>query len=162
MAFCNQCGNKLEDGKKFCPVCGAMVKEETTINNINRTSFNRGRSSNSNVPSQEDIKNNKVMAVLAYIIFLIPLFAAKESRFARYHTNQGIVLLIAEIVSKIILNIFEKILFAISLEAGLLLGSPIGIVVNIFFIVLWIIGIIHACKGEMKALPLIGGITIVK
>lgn len=38
-----------------------------------------------------DIQNNKVMAILAYfgILVLIPIFAAKESKFARFHANQG-------------------------------------------------------------------------
>lgn len=40
----------------------------------------------------QDAQENKGMAVLAYLIFLIPLLAAKESKFARYHTNQGLVL----------------------------------------------------------------------
>lgn len=33
-----------------------------------------------------DIQNNKVMAILAYfgILVLIPIFAAKESKFARF------------------------------------------------------------------------------
>ncbi|MEI8042594.1 MAG: DUF4339 domain-containing protein [Verrucomicrobiota bacterium] len=42
-------------------------------------------------PDPADVDKNKIFAVLAYlgILFLVPLLAAKESRFARYHTNQG-------------------------------------------------------------------------
>ena len=42
-------------------------------------------------PDPNDVQSNKVMAILAYfgILFLIPLLAAKESAYARYHTNQG-------------------------------------------------------------------------
>ena len=38
-----------------------------------------------------DVQNNKVMAVLSYIgiLVLIPILAAKESPFARFHANQG-------------------------------------------------------------------------
>ena len=45
---------------------------------------------------KKDIEDNKLMGVLAYIglLFLIPLFAAKESKFAQFHTNQGILLCI--------------------------------------------------------------------
>jgi hypothetical protein len=48
----------------------------------------------------DDIEKNKVFAVLAYIgiLFLVPLLAAPQSRFARYHTNQGIVLFLASII----------------------------------------------------------------
>ena len=43
-------------------------------------------------PDPNDVQSNKVMAILAYfgILFLIPLLAAKESAYARYHTNQGL------------------------------------------------------------------------
>ena len=47
-----------------------------------------------------DVNANKVMGVLAYlgILVLIPIFAAKGSKFARSHANQGLILLILEIV----------------------------------------------------------------
>ena len=48
---------------------------------------------------QQDIESNKIMAVLSYlgILWLIPMLAAKESKFAQYHVNQGIILTIAGI-----------------------------------------------------------------
>ena len=84
-------------------------------------------------PGQADIRDaqdNKVMAILAYFgpLVLVPILAARESRFARYHANQGLVLLI----------------------------------VGIVFLVLAVIGIINASKGEMKPLPGIGGISVLK
>ena len=47
----------------------------------------------------EDIEQNKVMALLAYLglLFLVPMFAAPNSKFARYHTNQGLVLCLAAV-----------------------------------------------------------------
>ena len=44
-----------------------------------------------------DIEQNKLMAILAYlgILVIIPILAAKESKFARFHSNQGLILLIA-------------------------------------------------------------------
>ena len=45
---------------------------------------------------QEDIQKNKVMNILAYIgiLVLVPIFAAKESKSARFNANQGLVILI--------------------------------------------------------------------
>ena len=40
----------------------------------------------------EDADKNKVMGILAYVIFLVPLIVAKDSPFAKYHTNQGLAL----------------------------------------------------------------------
>src|SRR6267378_526195 len=52
------------------------------------------------ISDSADIEQNKVYAILAYIglLFLVPLLAAPNSKFARYHTNQGIVLFLATIV----------------------------------------------------------------
>ena len=48
----------------------------------------------------QDVQANKVMVILAYfgLFVFVPLFAAKESRFARFHTNQGLIFLIAGFV----------------------------------------------------------------
>jgi uncharacterized membrane protein len=107
------------------------------------------------VPSEEfdreDVEKNKVMAVLAYILFLIPLLAAKESKFAMFHTNQGLVLFLGAIAVNIVGGIIPIL--------GWFVILPLG---NLFIFILAIIGIINAAKGEAKPLPLIGGIKILK
>ena len=47
-----------------------------------------------------DVESNKAMAVLSYlgILVLVPLLGAKNSPFARFHTNQGLILCIATIL----------------------------------------------------------------
>ena len=97
-----------------------------------------------------DASSNKVMAVLAYlgILVLVPLLAAKESKFARFHTNQGLILLICSIVS-----------FAIGKVPSI---AFISWILNIAILILAIIGIINAVKGETKELPLVGKFTIIK
>ena len=99
---------------------------------------------------QADINSNKVMAILAYIgiLFLIPLFAAKDSKFARFHTNQGIILFIVAIISYIIGRI-PVIGFV---------GTILSCLCSIFAI----IGIIYAAQGKAKELPLIGKYKILK
>ncbi|MBR3611270.1 MAG: DUF4870 domain-containing protein [Oscillospiraceae bacterium] len=96
------------------------------------------------------MENNKLMGILSYIgiLVLIPIFAAKDDPFVRYHANQGLV------------N------FIVALVAGVLTAIPIvGIVAGLVGIVCFvfsILGIINAVKGEMKPLPFIGGIQIIK
>ncbi len=102
----------------------------------------------------QDINDNKLMAVLAYIGFLvlIPLFLAK-SKFAKFHTNQGLLLLIVEVIWGIIssiLNIIPLIGWIISL-----IGSGILLIVAI-------IGIINVVNGRAKELPVIGKIRLLK
>ena len=73
-----------------------------------------------NEHNPQDIEQNKVMAILAYlgILVLIPLFAAKESKFARFHTNQGLILCICGII----LYFIFRVLLAISWKLAAVLG----------------------------------------
>ena len=98
----------------------------------------------------EDAKANKVMAILAYfgILLLIPLFAAKESKFARFHVNQGLILLIIGVVLYAITKVLPSL--------GVLVG-----ILDLGVLVLAIIGIINAAKGQAKELPLVGKFRII-
>ena len=109
-----------------------------------------------------DVAQNKIMGVLAYIgiLFLVPFLAAPNSPYSRFHANQGLVLFVAEFVYGIIFGILSFILAIIPIIgwiAILLLA-----LVNIVFLVFMILGIINACSGEIKPLPIIGSITIIK
>lgn len=105
-----------------------------------------------------DIDKNRGMAVLAYLswLVLIPIFAAKESKFARFHANQGLVLAIAEIVVFLALEILVGIPVI-----GLIFGILSGLVGLVAFI-LTVIGIINAANGKAKELPVIGKFRILK
>ena len=107
---------------------------------------------------QNDIQQNKVMAILAYLswLVLIPIFAAKESKFARFHANQGLVLAIAEIICWVALGILSNIP---------LIGWIFGIIETLFSLVCLIfavIGIVNAANGKAKELPIVGKYRILK
>ena len=106
----------------------------------------------------QDIQNNKVMGILAYFswLVLIPLFAAKDSKFARFHCNQGIVLAIAEIVAVAVCGILAKLPFI-----GWIFGIVEGLVGLACFIFA-VLGIVNAANGKAKELPLIGNIKLLK
>lgn len=165
MAFCGKCGTKYEDGAKFCPACGAAASAapQSAAQRTGASAYTPpvvpGAQGQADI---RDAQDNKAMAVLAYLgpLVLVPIFAAKESRFARYHANQGLVLFIACIAYGIVYSILSGIILAISWRLYMLV-SIIGFVSIVFF-VLAIIGIINACKAEMKPLPVIGGIKILK
>lgn len=98
----------------------------------------------------EDIEKNKAMAGLAYLIFFLPLLAAPDSKFARFHANQGLILLILAVGGNLVLGIIPII--------GWILLFPFGILV----LVLAIIGLMNGFGGKVKELPLIGKIRIIK
>lgn len=162
MAFCSKCGAQLQDGEKFCSACGAPVEaapassqQETKQDQIDVSKkvqdfMNSGEDKTAQFDAK-DINDNKVFAVLAYFswLVLIPIFAAKDSKFARFHANQGIVIAIAELVIWII---------GLIPVLGWIVKWLGGIVLFIFSIM----GIIAAAKGEAKTLPLIGKFVILK
>lgn len=159
MAFCGICGTKMEDGVKFCPSCGAPAVAPKEGVPTYAPPVVPGAPGQADI---QDAQNNKVMAVLAYLGFLVlvPLFIAKESPFARYHTNQGLVLAIVEIVYGLAYGILSSIVLAISWRLYFLI-SILGLV-GLVFLVLIVVGILNAAGGKMKPLPVIGGIQILK
>ncbi len=101
--------------------------------------------------NSNDINNNKLFAVLSYIwiLFLIPLFLAKDSKFARFHANQGLILFILGTVIGLLAAIIPFIGF-------------IFWILDIAVFVLAVLGIINAVKGQAKELPIVGKYTIIK
>lgn len=192
MAFCGNCGKSITEGTKFCPGCGAKLPEtvpvaETpaaapvqaeaqtpaaapaqTVVPAQQTDFMSKIQSINNTAdttadyTAEDIEQNKVMALLAYLglLFLVPMFAAPNSKYARYHANQGLVLSLAAVAFGIVYVILVFLLLAISWRLTFL-TSILGLL-WIAYPVLAVIGIINALNGKAKELPLIGKIKILK
>ncbi len=159
MAFCGKCGAQLNDGAKFCPSCGAPTGSEQAQQQTYQQPQQQAYA-----PVQSDAQQNKVMGILAYLFWLVivPWIAAKESPFARYHTNQGLVLAIVEIAWWILSAILTAIATAAYSLGFLAVIGVISWILGIVFLVFSILGIVNAAKGEMKPLPIIGGIKILK
>ncbi len=105
-----------------------------------------------------DIQQNKVMGILAYIswLVLVPIFGAKNSKFARFHANQGLVLAIAEIICWVVLGILIRIPY---------IGWIFAIIESLFSLVcigFAVIGIVNAANGKAKELPIVGKFKILK
>ncbi len=106
----------------------------------------------------QDAQTNKTMGILAYISFLVlvPIFSAKESKWARFHANQGLVLFIAEValwLTAVIFGFIPVLKYIIPIVCYL---GQCGCVA------LSVIGIVNAAKGKAVELPLIGSIKILK
>ena len=112
--------------------------------------------------SPEDVQQNKAMAILAYFIFFLPLLAAKESRFARYHANQGLIVLIAYVALYIVQLILSAILFAGLAFGVFAIVSLLFTLLYLGLLVLLILGIVNAAQGKAKPVPVIGGFTLIK
>lgn len=83
----------------------------------------------------KDVEENKVMACLSYlgILFLVPLLAKKDSKFAQTHAKQGMALFICEVILAII--------------------PYLGWLLELAVVVIAIIGLINALQGKFWKIP---------
>ena len=198
--ICPKCGKEVEDTAVFCPECGtelgvnagagdatvnpeegqAESQAEPQSDENTQTAgekFHEFVSDSLNTEDKtaefdaQDINDNKVMAILAYLSWLviIPLLAAPKSKFARFHTNQGLVLAIAEIALCVGLGIIQFILNLIFLMISWRLADIFSVLFGIIWAVigigslaLSIIGIVNAAQGTAKELPIVGKFKILK
>jgi uncharacterized membrane protein len=113
----------------------------------------------------DDIRRNRGVAVLAYIgpMVFVPLIWAKDSRFARHHTNQGLILFLVEAclwgcgqtVARLILPL-------LSIPAFLWLSSFVSGCLWGVFVLLSLFGVLHVVSGSFAKLPAIGQYQIVE
>jgi uncharacterized membrane protein len=86
---------------------------------------------------EQDIQQNKLWALLSYfgILFLIPLLAKKESKFAQFHAKQGLILFIADLIWMI---------------------PIIGWMIGFVLMILTLVAIIKVLMGEYWKVPVLG------
>ncbi|MFZ5800884.1 MAG: DUF4870 domain-containing protein [Candidatus Omnitrophota bacterium] len=101
-----------------------------------------------NSQEEQEIKDGKIFAVLAYLFILciIPLILKKENRFALFHGKQGLVLFIAEVTAFVIgvLPIIGPVIFQ---SATFLFGA----------VSIWCI--IQVLRGVYLKIPFISNIA---
>ncbi len=103
---------------------------------------------NKQVFNNEDIQQNKVIAALAYLIFFLPLIAAKDSEFGKFHANQGLVLLLAFVI--------VNFLYIIPI-----LGWIAAPLLSIALTIIGILGAVSAYNGKAEELPVIGQFNLI-
>lgn len=175
--FCEKCGTQVPENAKFCPGCGADPNAPADAAPNTGTTPNTGAPAGGtkmpeflNTPDTTDkfdpadISANKGLCVLAYfgILFFIPLVAKPESKFSRFHANQGLVFLIANIAAQIartvlnlIINTILSGVLSLYTISGLVTGL-ISLAVSAATLALMIMGIVNTINGKAKELPLIG------
>ena len=160
MATCEKCNAQVNPGAAFCPICGAGMAAPA------QSEYQAPPASpvvEAEYDQAKDASDNKLMGILAYlgILVLAPILTAKESKFAMFHANQGVVLILAAIVYGIAYGILGTILTVISWRLGAVFNSIFGLG-YLAFLVLMVMGILNANKGEMKELPVIGKFKLLK
>ena len=191
MPFCSKCGTTVTENDKFCPKCGTPTAPQQAAPDAATDAAaapvapnvqpapGAGQQNSGDFTAQvaalnntadttaefdpADIASNKAMAILSYfgLLVLIPLLAAKNSRFARFHANQGLILLIAEVVGTVGRSILSMVLKYIPYIGGMLSGL-VSFVISAALLALAVIGIINAAQGKAKELPVIGKLRLLK
>ncbi|MDE7039307.1 MAG: zinc ribbon domain-containing protein, partial [Lachnospiraceae bacterium] len=113
---------------------------------------------------QNEVRQNKGMGVLSYlgILVLIPLLAGdKRSEYVKHHANQGLVLFILSSLVDLVEGEWVWGLHSI-IHFGGGIFSWIFDILGLAFLVLMVMGIVAACRGERRELPLIGKIKFFK
>ncbi|TAN33576.1 hypothetical protein EPN28_02065 [Patescibacteria group bacterium] len=95
-------------------------------------------------PQPNQAQKNTGMAVVAYLIFFVPLLTdAKNDPFVKYHVKQGLTLFLGWVVTWIIAMIP-------------FIGWVVGWLASIGLLILLILGIMNALGGKQEPLPLLG------
>jgi len=147
MKTCSFCGASVQDEDKVCPICKRSLEFEA-----------------------EDIKKNKLMAVLSYfgLLVFIPIISAPKSKYVRFHANQGLCLLILDAVYYVIntlsgfIKVTQRSSWGYTYKITPWYVSVLVGAIGVFVLVLSIIGIVNAATGKAKKLPVIGNFEILK
>ena len=102
----------------------------------------------------QDIEKNKVLCAIGYvpILFLIPMFACKDSQFAKYHVNQGL--------------LFTLVSLVLGIAAWLITFTGPGVVLSwvleVILLVLFLRQFVGTIQGGTPSLPVIGDKVLLK
>jgi len=101
------------------------------------------------------IEEGKIFAFIGYwgLLFLVPLLAKKDNKFALFHAKQGMVTCIAMVIVLIVMHLFLIIPY---------LGAILYVIFWLVICVLGvfdIIGMIKALTGDYWKMPIFGDIA---
>ena len=159
MVRCIRCGADIQENTRFCSHCG---QAQEVVNTYPEPGYRQNRgsgtgggyragSANSSGFDPADIEDNRVISILCYfaLLLLIPLLTRPYSQYVKFHANQGILLLIVMIASRI-------------LDFIPIVGWLISWALNIFCVICIILGVINALGGQAKPLPVIGSYSVLR
>ena len=101
--------------------------------------------------------DTKVFNAISYVgpLFIIGLLAKPHNGSVRFHSNQGLVLFLAEIICSVVLYLLSLVLGLIPV-LGAIIISLLSLCVGLITLLLMIYGIRNALSGKEKELPYIG------
>ncbi len=97
-------------------------------------------------PQATPVSKNTGLAVLAYLgpLVIVSYLMGKDDPFVKFHTKQGLVLLVIEAVLYFIFSMWWTMWMLVNL-------------VRLALLVLAVLGIVNVVQGKEKELPVVGG-----
>ena len=137
MPFCTSCGSQVEAADRFCRSCGGpqpTAQGEFATNSISPRSVS-------------------ILCYVPWLGLLAVVYALTADRFrdsaeVRFHGFQGLYLFVAWMVARYV--------FGIWFEFFLVSFFPLGGLLELMVVILWIVMLIKTSRGERFSLPVIG------
>lgn len=151
MAFCEKCGAQIPENGTFCAACGAPVAAQAQPTRIPEQPADHTAEFD-----PEDVSQNKVIAMAAYILgtvgIIIALLAAPQSKYAAFHSRQALKF---DIVSTLLLIVSAVLAFTFIVPIA-------GAVCIAILFVVRIICFFQVCSGKAKDAAIIGKLPFLK
>lgn len=154
MAFCSKCGAQIGENQSFCSTCGTPVSgfDNTATVVVKNDPYDHTAGFD-----PQDISENKVIAMLPYLMGVIGVIAASliakgESAYVAFHIRQGLKLSIVSILLSLIAVVL-CITIIVPIAAGIM---------EIIVVVLQIIAFFQVCGGKAKEPAIIRDLGFLK
>jgi uncharacterized membrane protein len=176
--YCGKCGAQNPDNNSFCGKCGHKCNASAQYSQSSQSSQNSGSQNTgfkgtdySSVFDPADIEANKIASLFAYILFFIPLIVCPNSKFGRFHANQGLIIFIAGIMNSVLQAIINGIFWAVRWGSGSgwwwnagWFFNPFSIIpgaIGFALLAAVIYGIVNAANGKAVEIPVIGKLRLI-
>lgn len=163
MKKCTNCGMDCEDNEMFCRNCGAqfIVNEENFGQNFDPNNYRANEIYDEFDHTSEfdpkDISDNKVMAIICYILgvfgIIIALLGSHDSPYTAFHVRQSLKITVVTVLMWAIAALTCWLFFIPVIAAGIM---------TIVFAVIEIICFVQVCKGEAKEPAIIRSLKFLK
>ncbi|MBE6932363.1 MAG: zinc-ribbon domain-containing protein [Ruminococcaceae bacterium] len=160
MKLCPRCNTQLDDAAAFCTSCGTQFIPNATVPQQPYVYPEAPKyvdpSDHTAEFDAQDISDNKVFAILPYLMsfigIIIALLATRDSKFTMFHIRQALKIEVCNILLSII---------AVVLAITILVPVAAGVCAVILFFVR-IICFFRACSGKAIDAPIVGKLSFLK
>lgn len=182
--FCEKCGSQINDGAKFCSVCGNMIQAPGAARQANTQpqgapQMRQGGPAPSDSyqmqPTSFQMTNKSAgfIGYLSWVGFIMSYTSGrKDHPYVKFHLNQALVsnlMITAFTVLLIISSYFRARYVGFSYfyggggaAAGWTVVFVISLILFLLSLVLWLVAFIGALQERMQEAPIIGRIRVLK